>query len=97
MLLMAAKRTKGAASNREPFVRQKLLGDFGITYQINVYCDTPERMQAVYSELHENIQDVFNEHGVAIMTPAYVADPAEPKFVPREKWFEAPAVPPGGK
>jgi hypothetical protein len=24
------------------------------------------------------------------MTPAYEGDPAEPKVVPKEKWFKAP-------
>lgn len=59
------------------------LGDFGITYEINAYYDTPERMPALYSELHEHIQDVFNEYGDAIMTASYVADPAEPSSCPR--------------
>jgi hypothetical protein len=26
--------------------------------------------------LHANIQDVFNEHGVQIMSPHYMGDPA---------------------
>lgn len=95
MLLMAATRTKGITTSREPFVRQKSLGDFGVNYEINVYCDTPGKMPALYTALHENIQDVFNEYGVPIMTPAYMADPEEPKFVPRDKWYEAPATPPG--
>ena len=45
-------------------------------------------------ELHANIQDVFNEHGVQIMSPAYEADPAESKIVPPDKWYEAPAKKP---
>jgi len=28
------------------------------------------------------------------MTPAYERDTAEPKLVPRERWFEAPAEAP---
>jgi hypothetical protein len=45
-------------------------------------------------ELHANIQDVFNEHGVQIMSPVYEADPAQPKIVPRQEWFKPPAAPP---
>ena len=45
-----------------------------------------------YAALHRNILDVFNEYGVQIMTPAYEGDPQEPKVVPREKWFPAPAT-----
>lgn len=95
MLLIAARKTIGIATNREPFVRQKSLGDFGVVYEINVFCDTPKDMSAMYTKLHRNIQDVFNEYQVAIMTPAYVADPAEPKYVPKEKWYELPAETPG--
>jgi small-conductance mechanosensitive channel len=45
----------------------------------------------VLDELHRNIQDVFNEYGVQIMSPHYVADPAEQVWVPKERWHEAPA------
>jgi small-conductance mechanosensitive channel len=39
----------------------------------------------VVSRLHANIQDVFNEHGVQIMSPHYMADPANDKVVPPGK------------
>jgi hypothetical protein len=74
-------------------VLQTLLGDFAVTYELNVGCDDPGRMPELYSALHRNILDVFNEYGVAIMTPAYVADPADAKFVPRDKWYLPPAKP----
>jgi hypothetical protein len=45
----------------------------------------------ILSVLHANIQDVFNEHGVQIMSPHYEADPERPKTVARENWFEPPA------
>jgi CTP:molybdopterin cytidylyltransferase MocA len=48
-------------------------------------------MAALYAALHRNIQDVFNEHGVQIMTPAYEGDPASPKVVPKDQWYQAPA------
>ena len=83
LLIMAAKRTKGMLTTREPFVLHKNLGDFGIQYEINVYSDKPQNMPTLYSNLHRNIEDVFNEYGVSIMTPAYVADPQTPKSVPK--------------
>jgi small-conductance mechanosensitive channel len=76
-------------------VLQKSLGDFAVNYELNVYSDQEHRMPALYSELHANIQDVFNEHGVQIMSPAYEADPADSKIVPPDKWYEAPARKPG--
>jgi len=94
MLIEAANRTEGLKRKPAPFVLQTALGDFCITYEINVYCDRPERMAQLYSALHQNILDVFNEHSVQIMTPSYVADTAEPKVVPREKWYAEPGKSP---
>ena len=92
MLKTAADRTEGLLKQPPPFVIQKLLGDFAITYEINAYCDNPNKMMLVYSSLHQNILDVFNENNIQIMTPAYEGDPAEPKLVPKEKWFVKPEV-----
>ncbi len=91
MLLEAAERTAGLLKEPKPFVLQTALGDFAVTYEINVYCDTPALMPRFYTALHRNVLDVFNEYGVQIMTPAYEGDPAEPKLVPREAWYQAPA------
>ncbi|MEJ2320420.1 MAG: mechanosensitive ion channel family protein [Gemmatimonadales bacterium] len=91
MLVEAAGRTEGLLEEPAPFVLQKALADFCVTYELNAYCQDPGRMYSLYTELHRSIQDVFNEYGVQIMTPAYEADPVEPKIVPKEQWFEAPA------
>jgi len=91
MLLIAAERAPGVLSEPKPFVRQLSLGDFAVTYEINVYCDNPHAMAQIYTGLHRNILDVFNEHGIQIMTPAYEGDPESPKVVPKEQWFTAPA------
>ncbi len=50
-------------------------------------------MQSIYSDLHLNIQDAFNEYGVQIMSPHYVGDPAAAKVVPKGKWCPPPAKP----
>ncbi len=91
MLLEAARRTSGLAAEPPPFVLQTALGDFAVVYELNVGCDVPQSMPQLYTALHRNILDVFNEYGVAIMTPAYVADPPEAKVVPKSKWHLAPA------
>jgi small-conductance mechanosensitive channel len=91
MLRMAADRTPGLLKEPAPFVLQKALGDFAVTYEINVYCDDAQAIQRLYAELHRNILDVFNEYGVQIMTPAYEGDPDQPKVVPKEQWFAPPA------
>jgi hypothetical protein len=65
-----------------------------VTYEINAYCATAQGMNRIYTDLHRNILDVFNEYGVQIMTPAYEGDTEQPKVVPREQWYAAPASPP---
>lgn len=92
MLKMAAKRTPGVLREPPPFVLQKALRSFDIEYELKIYCDDPLAMEAIYSQLHSNILDVFNEYSVQIMTPAYECDPAEEKVVSKEQWFTAPAV-----
>ena len=48
-------------------------------------------MLPLYTDAPPQILDVFNEYGVQIMTPAYEGDPEQPKIVPKEQWFAAPA------
>ena len=91
MLVLAAERTEGLLREPPPFVNQKALGDFAVTYEINVYCGDAHAMARLYTALYRNILDVFNEYGVQIMTPAYEGDPERPKVVPKERWFESPA------
>jgi small-conductance mechanosensitive channel len=91
MLLQAAERTPGLSTEPRPFVLEKKLGDFAVTYELNVYCSNVQAMFRLYAELHRNILDVFNEYGVQIMTPAYEGDPAEPKVVPPKDWYAVPA------
>ena len=91
LLLMAAERTQGLLREPPPFVLQRSLDDFYVNYELNVYTDTPQQMLGLYSDLHQNIQDAFNEYGVQIMSPNYIADRAAPTFVPKERWYAAPA------
>jgi small-conductance mechanosensitive channel len=93
MLLEAAGRTAGLLQQPTPFVLQNALGTFAVDYEINAYCDNPHAMLELYTALHRNILDVFNEYGVQIMTPAYEGDPEQPKVVARDQWSAAPAKP----
>jgi small-conductance mechanosensitive channel len=86
MLIEAANRTTGLLKDPPPWVFQKSLDDFAVTYEINAMCSDPEQMYFIYTDLHRNILDVFNENNVQIMTPAYEGDPAEPKVVPSDQW-----------
>ena len=94
MLIEAANRTEGLHTEPQPFVLQTSMDDFSVQYQINAYCSDVSDLQRIYSKLHANIQDVFNEYGVQIMSPAYMADPEKPKLVPPDQWHPDPAPKP---
>lgn len=71
LLIAAARATTHILQKPEPFVLQTSLNDFYVTYEINAYTDQPNLMATIYAELHQNIQDRFNEAGVEIMSPHY--------------------------
>lgn len=93
MLMTAAQRTHSVARDPPPFVLQRRLGNFAVDYELNAYCDDASLRARALSELHRNILDVFNEHGVQIMTPAYENDPPQPKVVTGERRFSPGAEP----
>jgi small-conductance mechanosensitive channel len=71
LLIAAACATENILELPAPFVLQTALNDFYVSYEINAYTDKPSLMASTYSELHQNIQDKFNEAGVEIMSPHY--------------------------
>ena len=71
LLIAAAKQTAHILETPEPFVLQTSLNDFYVTYEINAYTGVPNKMATIYSELHQHIQDCFNEAGLEIMSPHY--------------------------
>ncbi|MGE8464568.1 MAG: mechanosensitive ion channel family protein [Pseudomonas putida] len=98
MLVAAAERTEGILDTPRPQVFQTGLSDFYPEYRLVAQAvpSAPRPRAELLSLLHANIQDVFNEHGVQIMSPHYLGDPEQEKWVPREKWFTAPARRPDG-
>jgi small-conductance mechanosensitive channel len=77
-LVEAASLTVGLKKSPAPFILQTALSDFYVEYQLNAYLEKPEIRPAVLAELHTHIQDTFNEAGIVIVSPHYVADPPEP-------------------
>jgi small-conductance mechanosensitive channel len=71
LLISAARATGNVLELPAPFVLQTALNDFYVSYEINAYTDKPSVMARTYSELHQNIQDAFNEAGIEIMSPHY--------------------------
>ena len=91
LLLLAAEKTPGLLRQPPPFILQTSLDDFYVSYELNAYTDHPNIMAETYAELHRNIQDAFNEYDVQIMSPSYRGDTAQPKVVPKERWYAPPA------
>jgi small-conductance mechanosensitive channel len=93
MLIEAAKRTPGILADPTPRVFQTALSDFYPEYRLVAQAipSTASSRAEVLTTLHANIQDVFNEHGVQIMSPHYMTDAAEAKVVKPEDWYRAPA------
>lgn len=73
LLIAAARSTQDILAEPAPFVLQPSLDDFYVSYELNAYTNKPNNMAGIYSELHQNIQDRFNEAGVEIMSPHYSA------------------------
>lgn len=73
LLLAAAEATENVLASPKPFVLQTTLDDSYVRYELNAYTDTPQAMPRIYSDLHQQIQDAFNEAGVEIMSPHYGA------------------------
>jgi small-conductance mechanosensitive channel len=91
MLLEAAKRTEGFRNDPSPFVLQRSLNDFYVEYELVGRIDNPLDRPFIMTNLNGNVQDVFNEFGVQIMSPHFVAQPDRPVVVQKHNWFSAPA------
>jgi small-conductance mechanosensitive channel len=73
LLIKAALDTPHVLREPSPFVLQKQLNDFYPVYELNAYTDAPREVLNIYSDLHRNIQDKFNEAGLEICSPHFAA------------------------
>lgn len=73
LLVEAALNTPGVIDDPRPFVLETSLQDYYPVYQVNAYIKDANQLAQVYSDLHQNIQDRFNEEGIEIMSPHYIA------------------------
>ncbi|MEH5075241.1 mechanosensitive ion channel family protein [Enterobacter cloacae] len=97
MLEMAARRSKCVDPSQQPLVRQLGLMDWYIAYELQVKLQPGQSLAEARNELHSNIQDVFNEFNVQIMSPNFVMQPEGAVVVAEENWFAAPAKKPAQK
>jgi small-conductance mechanosensitive channel len=73
LLINVGLKTEFIKKLPKPYVYQTSLDDFYVSYQLNVRTREVHKMAKIYSDLHQNIQDAFNEAGVEIMSPHYGA------------------------
>lgn len=92
LLVEAALNTPGVVDDPRPFVLSTSLSDWYPVYQVNAYIKDADRLAQIYSDLHQNIQDRFNEAGVEIMSPHYMAvrDGNAPAMAPKEETENIP-------
>jgi len=73
LLIKAAKMTEGVIADKEPFVLEQGFTDLYPNYQINAYIKDISSYSRINSDLHSNIQIVFNEAKVNLETPFVVS------------------------
>ena len=100
MLIEAARRTEGILAEPKParFSRRHSRTTTRSTaWWLRLHRVSRGPVQRCCRRCNAHIQDVFNEYGVQIMSPHYIADPQNAKWVPKENWYAEPArrEPPG--
>lgn len=73
VLVEAALATPSVLADPAPFVLQTSLDDFYVTYQLKNFFNEPEKIEQIYSDLLQNVQDYCNAAGIEIMSPHYAA------------------------
>jgi len=73
LLIEAALKSLNIEADPVPFVLETSLDDNYVSYQLNAYSKEAKKMALIYSDIHKNILDVFNDAGVEILSPQYIA------------------------
>ncbi|MFD1293004.1 mechanosensitive ion channel family protein [Lutibacter holmesii] len=73
LLIEAANKTTFVEKTPEPFILQKSLDDYYVSYELNAHTFESKKIPFIYSEIHKNILDIFNDAGIEILSPAYMA------------------------
>ncbi len=79
MMIEAAERSSLISKAKKPFVLQTALNDYHISYQLNAFTEHEDQIPGAYSELHQNLQHVFSENKVEIMSPGFTVLRNQPK------------------
>ena len=72
LLLKVASRTDNLLKKQKPFILQNSLDEFNVEYQLNVYTREADKMSGIYSDLRKNVQEVFSQAGINLVSPHYI-------------------------
>jgi small-conductance mechanosensitive channel len=67
----AARKTKLVLDEPAPFVLVNNFGSNSTELEINIYTNEPEEQLFIFSELNNNIRDLFEQHGISMVAPLY--------------------------
>ncbi|QJD96529.1 mechanosensitive ion channel [Mucilaginibacter robiniae] len=71
LLIQAALQTEYIQPSPAPYVYQTKLDDYYASYQINAYTREANQQDLIYSNLHQHIQNIFNDAGLELVSPHY--------------------------
>jgi len=71
LLIEAAGRVEGVEREPAPWVLQRSLNDYHVTYEVCCVTRRSHEQLSLYSHLHQEIQDAFARAGVEILSPMY--------------------------
>ncbi len=73
LLSNAANKTAYVESDPEPFILQKSLDDFSVSYKIKAHTKRADILPSMYTELNRNILDEFSREQIEIVSPTYTS------------------------
>ncbi|MDR3303590.1 MAG: mechanosensitive ion channel family protein [Treponema sp.] len=96
ILLTAARKTVYVLDKPEPYILQKPPEDNYARYELNIYVKEVAKIPAIFSDLHNHLQDEFRAAGVDLTAPFFhISTEATPQMPPVELKFPYfPVLPP---
>lgn len=97
LMLKAVEKTSGLNQSMKPFILNRQLHDFYTVYEVHAYVLDPRIKHLINSELNENLQDIFQNAGIEMVSPHFMGIrdanlsnlPAGiPETIPRNKSFQ---------
>jgi len=73
LLIESSKKTADVLHDPTPFVLAKNLGNDASEMELCIYTNKPEKKAIIFSELNNNIRDLFEANGITMSTPKLVS------------------------